>query len=312
MIELKQELESELLDYLVQNNLLEKEEEPLSFEKAGEGNMNVVMRLKTVKRSIILKQSREYVQKYPQVAAPIERVEMENAFYKAIDSNDTLRTFSPEVLHFDKANYLLVLSDLGSGKDFLEIYKNPSLYSEKWENALNQYLEELHGIETDFPSNSAMKVLNHEHIFLYPFMEENGFDLDQILPGLQASSLEFKKDVSLKERVQVLGERYLKDGKTLLHGDFYPGSWLLVGQEIKVIDPEFGFKGDAAFDYGVKAAHLLMAGLQVKIPEDSLTRKYAGVEILRRVLGLAQIPLGSSLSERMELCHMASSWLKEG
>ena len=35
------------------------------IEIAGEGNMNVVLRIKTNKRTFILKQSRPFVQKYP-------------------------------------------------------------------------------------------------------------------------------------------------------------------------------------------------------------------------------------------------------
>ena len=46
-------------------SFLERKELINQIEIAGEGNMNVVLRLKTQKRSFILKQSRPYVQKYP-------------------------------------------------------------------------------------------------------------------------------------------------------------------------------------------------------------------------------------------------------
>ena len=47
------------------------------------------------------------------------------------------------------------------------------------------------------------------------------------------------------------GERYLAEGSTLLHGDYYPGSWMTVDDAVFVIDPEFSFKGFPEFDLGV-------------------------------------------------------------
>ena len=52
-------------------NFLNKNEALIQTEIAGEGNMNVVMRLKTNQRSFILKQSRPFVKKYPNIAAPL-------------------------------------------------------------------------------------------------------------------------------------------------------------------------------------------------------------------------------------------------
>jgi 5-methylthioribose kinase len=37
-----------------------------------------------------------------------------------------------------------------------------------------------------------MRKLNYEHIFEYPFREENGFDLDTVQEGLQAVAM-YKK-----------------------------------------------------------------------------------------------------------------------
>jgi 5-methylthioribose kinase len=43
---------------------------------------------------------------------------------------------------------------------------------------------QLHQVQvSDFPDTTGMHTLNHEHIFEFPFLEENGFDLDQIQPG---------------------------------------------------------------------------------------------------------------------------------
>jgi len=78
-------------------------------------------------------------------------------------------------------------------------------------------------------------------------------------------------------RAKELGDLYLSDGPTLLHGDFYPGSWLRTTQGIRIIDPEFAFTGAAEFDVGVFAAHLAFTGLD----DAGLSRK---CEVLGNVL----------------------------
>jgi 5-methylthioribose kinase len=173
---------------------------------------------------------------------------------------------------------------------------------------------------TKFPDTDGMRTLNHEHIFEFPFLEENGFDLDQIQLGLQEASLPYKRDAVLKAKIHALGQRYLKTGKTLIHGDYYPGSWLEVSSGIKIIDPEFGGLGDAEFDLGVFLAHLDLAQQNERhsklvqetytIPLDwSLVEQYRGVELLRRLIGIAQLPVTLSLDEKKSLLARARTYL---
>jgi 5-methylthioribose kinase len=120
-----------------------------------------------------------------------------------------------------------------------------------------------------------------------------------------------------------LGEKYLKKGTKLLHGDFYPGSWLKTASGLKVIDPEFSFLGDAEFDLGVMIAHLKMAKFDsIQIDEIvkeytnrstldlNLLAQYTGVEILRRLIGLAQLPLKLELHEKLQLVEEAAKKIK--
>jgi 5-methylthioribose kinase len=295
-----------------------------SYEKAGEGNMNVVIRLRTSEKNLILKQSRSFVQKYPQISAPIDRIWTEKAFYEDINKNSFLAGFSPKILDFDEKNHLLLLEDLGNSSDFMGIYSNNNILQNGEIINLIDYLTKLHSSPINaFPRNHEMKKLNHEHIFIYPFMEDNGFDLDSIQVGLQAIAMKFKKDNILKNKVLELGEKYLKTGTQLLHGDFYPGSWLKAPSGLKVIDPEFSFLGDPEFDLGVMIAHLKMARFDsIQIDEIvkeytnksaldlNLLAQYTGVEILRRLIGLAQLPLDLELHEKLHLAEEAANKIK--
>ena len=287
----------------------------------GESNMNLVLRIETNQGAYILKQAKTYVRKYPQIAAPISRIAIEYQFLRQLDSNPFLASLSPKILHYDVHNHLILLEDLGEGSDFLSLYAGEHQLKSAEIQHLVDYLIHLHQLEiTDFPSTRSMRALNHEHIFNFPFLEENGFDLDSIQPGLQEASIPYKTDHLLKNRIQTLGNRYLTVGKVLMHGDFYPGSWLQVSSGIKIIDPEFGGLGDAEFDLGVFLAHLDLSqqeedlSRQVQnnytLPVDwSLVQQYRGVEILRRLIGIAQLPLSLSLDAKKTLLARARTYL---
>ena len=52
--------------------------------RAGEGNMNLTLRVQTEERSFILKQARPWVEKYPDIPAPKERCWWRPPFTKAV------------------------------------------------------------------------------------------------------------------------------------------------------------------------------------------------------------------------------------
>jgi 5-methylthioribose kinase len=306
--------------YLKKIGLLNSGEKIIRAEKAGEGNMNVVLRIESdLGKTYIIKQSRPFVQKYPQIPAPEDRILTEIAYYKAIKGNKTLENYSPEILAFDAANFLLIMSDLGHGTDFLSAYTINSRLSLLHLIALMHYLSELHEIDVKlYLPNKEMKILNHEHIFNFPFNKNNGFDLDGIQDGLALIGSTYKNDEVLKSKIAQIGKKYLNQGVSLLHGDFYPGSFLDTKNGLKVIDPEFSFMGDREFDLGVLKAHLMLGKnansekfLQnYKLNYDlKLLNKYAGIEILRRILGIAQLPLNLNLTEKANLCYIAKSMI---
>ncbi len=321
-----------LQDYLRRRGWLDTEERILAVEKPGESNMNYTRRVITPNRTLIVKQSRNYVEKYPTIAAPADRAVIEGQFYQKIQVIPTLAKQMPQLLGIDEENNILVLEDLGAASDFTFLYQPGRQLSEADALLLTEYLSNLHGqFMTPTPdpafANAAMRALNHEHIINYPFAEANGFDLDTIQPGLQELAMPYKRNNALKKIVQELGEVYLADSSgqpvTLLHGDYYPGSWLQTASGPKIIDPEFCFYGPAEFDLGVMIAHLMMAeqpstvlnsvltGYQpIAGFDESLRQRFTGVEIMRRLIGLAQLPLNLSIETKRNLLDEAYSLLQ--
>ena len=313
--------------YLKGQGWLPLNEKITAIEIPGAGNMNFIIRVKTQERSLIIKQSREFVEKYPQIEAPAERALREAEFYQLISEEESIKKKMPRLIGVDKKNHVLNLEDLGHGVDYTFLYqKNMQLDVAELEEIIT-FAARLHQtINTDTSEallpNREMRKLNHEHIFIYPYLSDNGLDLEDILPGLQDVGLPFKEDVFLKQAVKKLGDRYLEDGKTLLHGDYFPGSWLKTEDGIKIIDPEFCFFGDVEFEIGVTLAHLKMANQPDALVEkalkiykdlspvdDQLCKKFMAIEILRRILGLAQLPLNLDLEERKALLNEARAIL---
>lgn len=313
----------ELNSYLQAKNWLNNGETILSVEKPGEGNMNFTLRIRTDKRSFIIKQSRDYVEKYPQVAAPTERVLREAEFYALIENVSNLKQMMPKLIGLDQENSVMLMDDLGPGSDYSFLYKKGEFISEEALFTVIDFIANLHNsITTDTTTkkivNQKMRELNHEHIFKYPYLKENGINLNDILPGLQAQANLLKQDEKLKEEVLKLGKLYLEDGNILLHGDYFPGSWLKTTSGIKIIDPEFCFFGFAEFEIGVTIAHLKMADQPEKLIEkalnhykkscsldDRLCEKFVAIEIIRRIIGLAQLPLQIGLQKRIMLLKEA-------
>jgi 5-methylthioribose kinase len=301
--------------------MLEPGENVVALRNAGDGNMNCTLRVTTPRRTFIVKQGRPFVEKYPQIAAPAERTLVEASFYRAAERCAAVAARMPKLLDADADARIIVLEDLGDARDCTDLYAGATLQPGEC-TTLTQYLLAVHQCDVpkadrDLFANREMRALNHEHIFALPLRDGNGLALDAITPGLQGSADALKRDRAYVDRVHALGERYLADGDALVHGDFFPGSWLRPDRRspersVAVIDPEFCFRGAGEFDFGVMLGHLVLASqpadlvgqVEQAVPRGydmRAVRQFAGTEIMRRLLGVAQLPLRASIEEKRRL-----------
>jgi 5-methylthioribose kinase len=325
VINLQQSNNADLTDFLRSKNWIEASETLLSTEIPGSGNMNYVLRVKTNQRSLIIKQANDFVQKFPQIAAPINRIVVENSFYEAV-AHSKISTKMPQIIGFDPKMNCLAMTDLGANTDFTWIYKSGNSKNLPIKSIF-LFLRELHQIKIqnqhNYPDNLDLRLLNHEHLIVFPLLVENGFDLDSIQLGLQALAIPLKKNEQLKLAMKEIGDVYLSTGNVLLHGDYYPGSWMDTTDGFKVIDPEFSFMGPAEYDLGVLLAHLEFSKIQASVYQNELNdyfttienidkqlvQKFKAMELIRRLIGIAQLPLSLSLNEKSELLDKATKTL---
>ncbi len=310
---------ADLVDaYLIARGLAVAADLPSRIARAGEGNMNLTLRVTLRDRSLILKQGRPWVEKYRHIPAPWERTLVEGAFYDAVRGWPDVAERMPALLHLDARDRIIVLEDLGSAGDYTSVYAGGSIDGPDFDSLI-AWLAALSRVKPPWAglANRAMRELNHEHIFTLPLSAGNGLDLDAITPGLSSAALALQQDMPYRARVAALGTRYLADGTALVHGDFFPGSWVRTSRGVRVIDPEFCFAGTREFDYGVMLAHLAFGGVDAVTAsrvleaargdglDEGLLLGFAGVEIMRRLLGVAQLPLSFGLQGKQHLLTLS-------
>ena len=291
----------------------------VSADIAGAGNMNLVERVTLDDGStLILKRAHGWVEKFPDIPAPVERAGVEAAFYAAV-SGTAAGNAMPRHLGHDAGRSANLFADLGAGTDGMAAYDGMPI-AEADLDAVTLWMAALHDLPLPADTrlaNRAMRVLNALHIFDFPLDPASGFDLDAITPGLQAKADSLKQDAEFVAAVQAVKALYLGDGGgVLLHGDLYPGSWLTTGAGLFVIDPEFCWIGPREWDLGVMVAHLRLSGQPASHEarllshyrhsvNSALCNRIAGIEIMRRLIGVAQLPLTLDLGGKATLLDEA-------
>ena len=319
-----------LLETLVSINVCQPTETIVSVDKAGEGNMNLTLRVTTDQRSVIVKQARPWVEKYPDIEASDERILAEIDFYLNVSKFAYVYAAMPSVLATNPQQRLLVLEDLGLASDYASFYDRNAEQSEvdRVFDLAMAWVSQLHDCEVASDQQigcKPLRTLNHQHIFTIPLTDPPVIDLNEVCDGLTAVSQKLLDDDSIHQAMANLGEVYLGDhGQVLLHGDYYPGSWLKTDAGFRVIDPEFCFVGPPEFDLGVLAAHWIFCGGQAdrvavdrvvqansRQVSEGLVFGFAGAELIRRLVGVAQLPLNADLQCRTKWLECGIQFLQQ-
>jgi 5-methylthioribose kinase len=301
--------------YLRWRGWITTEERMVGVEPAGRARMNCTLRVRTNARTIILKQSRPWIERQPGIEAPAERLLVEGHFYTLICPYAPVQRRMPQLFGLDPASLMMMLQDILPSRPLVEVYSGMGLGDTECRH-LVEYLADLHAgfLTLSYKSafeNRRMRELAHADIFVTP-LAPNTIDLDRITPGLAAEAAAFKNDSAYVDEVRRLGEVYLTNGPALVHGEFYPGNWLRTPEGVRVLDPENCFFGRPEFDLGTLAAHLIFSkhpgigqALQAYRHDPdfdwSLAARFAAVEIMRRLIGPRQLPYRASLDQKKRL-----------
>jgi 5-methylthioribose kinase len=321
-----------LPDYLRERGLVGARE-AVRVEPAGDGNINWVRRVRGDARSVVVKQARPALERFPEYEAPTERIVCEARYYETVRAIDT-GAVCPAVLHFDAASRVLVLEDLGdamrldaalaSGRDASDAAGRIARFL----GAVHAATSEDASLATRFP-NDGMRRLHGDHIFDLPF-RPNEFPL---APAVRVRAEAIWRDGRLAAIGRDLCECYLAPTGALVHADVQAGNVLLAARGAVLLDAEIAHAGDAAFDVGTLFAHCWLPAVargaasaaapaieaawvgyaNANPNADPALReralRYAAIEMLRRTLGAARVGIVSEPAASLRVVDFAESLL---
>lgn len=318
-----------LQTYLQEKAFIKETDRILSLAKAGDGNMNATLKVVTSSaKSLVVKQSRPFVKKFPEFDAPEERILAEAAFYKLIEERHPQQGSMPNLRALDEANCLAIFDFEENAKDGTFLYtfgkEDVSPITKDLEQALisiAEWLADLHTINVDDQlqntvlQNREMAEFQRNQSLEVPFQKLMNQMKATLVPDplYTAAWNAFRTSAFLAAR-NSLDTRFRRSTNTLLHGDFFPKNWLFLPDgKTKIIDPEFCFFGPAEYDLGVMIAHLHLAGISTDViarvfsaytaknptADGLLTDSFARFEIIRRIIGLAKLPITENKADEL-------------
>jgi 5-methylthioribose kinase len=308
--------------------------EPVAVTAAGDGNINWVRRVRiggARPRSFVLKQARPALERFPQYAAPTERLLCEARWLEQAAPHDR-DAICPRVLALDAENRVLVLEDLSACERLDAALANGRDVAQCME-AIARLLARVHvatardeALAACF-ENEAMRRLHGEHIFVLPY-QPNDFGLS---PRLEAAARELRADATLVRAAREAYDDYLRPTGALVHADVQAGNVLLTPSGgVKLLDAEIAHVGDAAFDLGTLLAHLALPALarggeagellgrvrgayrdESSCDEETLARaqRHAGCELIRRTIGAARVAAVADDDAGLRALAAGRAWL---
>src|SRR5262245_23447843 len=108
--------------FLAARGWLDGSEIVLVCGRAGEGNMNLTLRVRTDRRTVVLKQARPWVEKYDHIEAPWDRGLSERWFYDRVATIPGVAVWMARLRPGAPAAGVLLLGDGGGARDLGGVY----------------------------------------------------------------------------------------------------------------------------------------------------------------------------------------------
>ncbi len=308
----------------------------IRVERAGDGNINWVRRARLGRgRSVIVKQARSALERFPQYEVTTERIVFEARYLEHTRRWDE-ESLLPEVLAFDEQQRVLILEDVEPAMRLdraLAGRTDPRDALESVARFLGRvHRETMAEDEALAPTfaNDAMRRLHGDHIFVLPYQE--------VFPTphrTAARAEQLRTEGELAAIAHEAYRRYLEPRGALVHADVQPTNLLLTAQGPKLLDAEIAHVGDPAFDVGTLLAHLMLPAAarghptralpllrgvwsayaaahgETGLPSLPHVLRLAGLEMIRRTIGAARVELVTTDTNGLRVLEAGTVWARE-
>lgn len=236
-------------------------------EEIGDGNLNLVFRVRGGGGSVIVKQALPYLrivgESWP-LTLDRARIEAEALALHGRLAPDRVAT----LLHHEPRLAALVIEDLGDhevwrgalveGRDVPGVAEGVGDYCARTLLGTSDVLmdpAERKALALRF-SNPELCAITEDLVFTSPFTDSPSNKYDEAISDLAA---ELRRDRPLRRAAARLRFRFRTRAEALIHGDLHSGSVLVAPHDPRAFDVEFAFVGPMGFDVGNVLANLALA-----------------------------------------------------
>ena len=242
--------------------------ETWTVEEVGDGNLNLVFKVRGPAGGLAVKQALPYVR----LVGESWPLPLSRAHYEHLALSREARHapgLVPAVRHYDEALALIAMELLEphiilrqgmiAGTRYPRFVEDITTFTANTlfhtsDLALTAAAKK--DLVAAFAGNSALCKITEDLIFTEPYMiaDNNRWTSPQLDPY----AARLREDGDLKVAISRLKLRFLGDAQALIHGDLHTGSIMVTESDTRVIDPEFAFMGPMGFDLGALVANLLL------------------------------------------------------
>lgn len=239
-----------------------------TVEEVGDGNLNLVFKVRGPAGGIAVKQALPYVrlvgESWP---LPLTRAHFEHL--ALVRQARHAPGLTPAVIHYD-ADMALIAMELLEPHIIMRHGMIDGIVYPLFAEALSTFAAstlfhtsdlamaaaDKKALVADFAGNTALCAITEDLIFTEPYMvaDNNRWTSPQ-LDGLATS---IRTDSELKVAVSRLKVKFMSSTEAMIHGDLHTGSIMVTQTDTRIIDPEFAFVGPMGFDTGAVIANLLL------------------------------------------------------
>ncbi len=242
--------------------------EAWTVEEVGDGNLNLVFKVRGPAGGLAVKQALPYVR----LVGESWPLPLSRAHYEHLALSQEARHapgLVPAVRHYDETLALIAMELLEphiilrqgmiAGTRYPRFVEDITTFTANTlfhtsDLALTAAAKK--DLVAAFAGNSALCKITEDLIFTEPYMiaDNNRWTSPQLDPY----AARLREDGDLKVAISRLKLRFLGDAQALIHGDLHTGSIMVTESDTRVIDPEFAFMGPMGFDLGALVANLLL------------------------------------------------------
>lgn len=239
-----------------------------TVEEVGDGNLNLVFKLRGPAGGVAVKQALPYVrlvgESWP---LPLSRAHFEHL--ALTHQARCAPGVPPAILRYEADQALIVMELLEPHvimrrgmidgvvyPDFAPTMARFCARTLFLTSDLALPADEKKAMIADFAGNTALCKITEDLIFTDPYRIAEGNRWTS--PQLDGWAAAIREDAELKVAVSRLKLRFMSSAEALLHGDLHTGSIMVTEAQTRVIDPEFAFVGPMGFDLGAVIANLLI------------------------------------------------------